>query len=114
MCNSQIYAEKVRTLNDLLRTTLHPNCGRVVLTQGVNSLGQEKVSEILQAVREFTEFTQDNDPHMEHDFGAPVVDGQKIFWKIDYYDKALKHGSEDPSNPEITTRVLTIMLPEEY
>jgi len=57
MCNSQIYAEKVRTLNDLLRTTLHPNHGRVMLTQGVNSLEIEKVMQILQAVRKFNEFT---------------------------------------------------------
>jgi len=114
MSKSHKYVEKVRCLNDLLRTTLHPDYGRVMLTQGVNSLEQEKVSEILQAVREFNNFTEDNDPHMEHDFGAPNISGQKIFWKIDYYDKVLEHGSEDPSNSEVTTRVLTIMLPEEY
>jgi hypothetical protein len=28
---------------------------------------------------------EDNDPHGEHDFGAFEHEGQRIFWKIDYY-----------------------------
>ena len=43
-----------------------------------------------------------------------MFDGVKVFWKIDYYDKTMKNGSNDPSNEELTTRVLTIMKAEEY
>lgn len=50
----------------------------------------------------------------EHDFGILVVDDTKLFFKIDYYDRDLEHGSEDPANPEVTTRVLTVMLPDDY
>lgn len=33
---------------------------------------------------------------------------------IDYYDAACHFGSEDPSDEAKTTRVLTILLPEDY
>jgi len=65
-------------------------------------------------VAEFTEFTRDNDPHGEHDFGSFHLAGHHVFWKIDYYDERMESGSEDPANPGKTTRVLTIMLAEEY
>jgi hypothetical protein len=45
---------------------------------------------------------------------AYTLDGRKLFWKIDYYDAACVYGSEDPADPSQTTRVLTIMLVEEY
>ncbi|HUB63143.1 MAG TPA: DUF3768 domain-containing protein [Methylocella sp.] len=49
-----------------------------------------------------------------HDFGSFELAGQRFFWKIDCYDKSLEFGSVDPADPENTTRVLTIMLAEEY
>ncbi len=37
-----------------------------------------------------------------------------IFFKIDYFDKALAYHSPDPADPSVTERVITIMLAEEY
>jgi hypothetical protein len=37
-----------------------------------------------------------------------------IFWKFDYYDLDLQMASLDPANPDITARILTIMLEDEY
>jgi hypothetical protein len=104
--------ERIRTLNDALRTTFRG--GRVLVTQGVRSLPLEQNAAVLQAVQAFDTFTPDNDPHEEHDFGSLVLDGRKLYWKIDYYDERMESGSEDPADPERTTRVLTICLAEEY
>ena len=103
---------KIRTLNDAFRTTLMG--GRVMLTSGVRELGEAGVRRAMVLVSGFIAFCEDNDPHGEHDFGAFEIEGEKLFWKIDYYDKALEHGSEDPADPTRTTRVLTVMLASEY
>ena len=62
----------------------------------------------------FDDFNADNDPHGELDFGSFELEGEKVFWKIDYYDLAGEFGSEDPTDPKKTLRVLTVMLAEEY
>lgn len=69
---------------------------------------------IREKVETFNDFGPDNNPHGERDFGAFEHKGQRIFWKIDYYDRTLTQGSEDPADPSQTVRVLTIMLASEY
>ena len=100
----------IRELNDHARQSLS-SC-RVMITQGVQQL--ERLDEILLAIRQFNNFNTDNDPYGEHDFGKIELFGEIIFWKFDYYDHTLEFGSEDPSNPAVTCRVLTIMLANEY
>lgn len=103
---------RIRELNDAFRRTFEG--GRVLMTQGIHSLPEGACAGILQRVRSFSSFSEANDPHGEHDFGSFEHAGQTIFWKIDCYDERLAFGSEDPSDPAKTTRVLTIMLAEEY
>lgn len=104
--------ENIRTLNDQLRITL--TGGAAVMTPGVVALGAEAVNRMIKAISVFDDFCQENDPHQEHDFGAIDIEGQKVFFKIDYYSPDLKSGSEDPSDPSITHRVMTVMLASEY
>ena len=101
---------KIRELNDQARQTLS-GC-RVMVTQGIQQL--DRLNAILSAVREFNNFNSSNDPYGEHDFGKIELFSETVFWKFDYYDLALEYGSEDPSDPAVTQRVLTIMLASEY
>ncbi|MEJ8560025.1 DUF3768 domain-containing protein [Yoonia sp. GPGPB17] len=104
---------RVQALNDRFRKTGLGN-GSIMVTQGVQEQGAEFVVAAVCAVRLFNEFSEDNDPWGEHDFGAIELQGQKVFWKIDYYDRSLTQGSENPANDALTHRVLTIMLASEY
>lgn len=81
-----------------------------MLTQGTMVLAD--VTGLIDAVRTYSDFNEDNDPWGEHDFGSLDWDGNKLFWKIDYYDQELKYG-KDPLDPECN-RVLTILLADEY
>jgi hypothetical protein len=102
----------LRYLNDQLRQSLAG--GVLVMTAGVIALGNARQLTILQAVAVFDTFDESNDPYGEHDFGAIEVEGERLFWKIDYYDRNLSAHSPDPVDASVTTRVLTIMLAEEY
>lgn len=107
-----IRQKKIRDLNDALRK--RGKGGKIMMTRGIQALGQMAVNKIIAQIRAFDAFTEDNDPYGERDFGSIVVDGNKIFWKIDAYDRNLEYGSPDPTNPSLTVRVMTIMLAEEY
>jgi hypothetical protein len=104
--------DQIRALNDELRQ--HLLGGIAVITPGVAALGQDAVERIVKTIAVFDDFCHANDPHEEHAFGAFEADGQKIFFKIDYFDKTLTYNSPDPSDPTVTERVITIMLADEY
>jgi len=102
----------IAQLNDELRCRARD--GQLAITSGNMDLGPRAVPAVLEAVRSFDQFSPNNDPYGERDFGALTVLGHRIFWKIDYYDRNLQFGSPDPADPAVTTRVLTIMLAGEY
>lgn len=103
----------IADLNDAFRATFL--FGKVLITPGINDLEQSVRGGVIEKVMTFDDFTADNDPYGEHDFGAFDHPGVgKIFWKIDYYDPSMTCGSEDPADVHKTCRVLTIMRAEEY
>ena len=85
-----------------------------MITQGIQALLPDTLAKVMPAIRQFDDFSENNDPYEEHDCAAIEVDGERIFWKIDYYDKTMQGGSPDPTDPKVTERVMTIMLAEEY
>jgi hypothetical protein len=119
-------AERIARLNDLARSAMGI-ASVVVVTEGFRALPEADQSRLRELVETFDAFTPDNDPYRERDFGAIYqgVDGVwstsrpadvavTVFWKVDAYDRALRFGSEDPADPVVTRRVLTIMLASDY
>ena len=97
---------RIRELNDLLRATF--TGGRVVITAAVAELDEATRAKVLSTARTFKSFTRHNDPYGEHDCFFFQIEGERYFAKVDYYDRSMEYGSEDPANPDVTTRVLTI------
>lgn len=120
---------RIARLNDLARRAMGVAC-TAVATAGFRSLPDADQSCVRELIETFDAFTEDNDPHGERDFGTiyQLRDGswtterprnqederERVFWKLDYYDRNLEFASEDAANPAITRRVLTIMLSDEY
>lgn len=103
---------RIRELNDQLRTRM---CGGLVhMTNGIAALGLAAVNAIFAAVAKFSAFSEDNDPWGEHDCAVMEVEGHRIIWKIDYYDRSRSLHSPDAADPKVTLRVLTVMLAGEY
>lgn len=102
----------IQLLNDALRC--HGRGGMMVMTNSIAALSVPEVPRIFEAIRDFSAFTPDNDPHGEHDCAIQIVDERRILWKIDYYDRSRQFGSPDPADARLTFRVLTVMLAEDY
>ncbi len=104
--------ERIREQNDALRC--ESRGGQTYLTPGVQALPHGTVAHVLLKVANFNDFSPENDPYGEHDCAAVTVGERRIIWKIDHYDISMGSGSPDPSDPEVTKRVLTVMLASEY
>ena len=104
---------RIQRFNDDARIGLFRH-GTVVITSGIQALEEKLRAAVVDQIGKFDSFTEDNDPHGEHDFGSIDIAGLKIFWKVDNFDLEMKMHSPDPANQEVTHRVLTIMLASEY
>ena len=109
---------RIAVLNDRVRQGLDPRARIVItaacaaaLTDG-DSL-QETVGiygDLLMAI-DRCNFAPDE--CVERRRGEVTFRGRQIRFAIDYYDLSIEWGSENPADPAVTTRVMTIMLPED-
>lgn len=108
--------EAIARMNDCFRdlSILDESVGKWVLTLGINAKGEAFALACIQAIREYNDFNEDNDPYGDHSFGTVIVEDTPVWWKIDLYDRSYRFGAENPTDLSNTRRVLTVMLPSEY
>lgn len=94
-------AARVAELNDGLRKNSSNPFGHdmTVITHGIQAQIESLQSnllpdwflrgEIRKIVAEFDQFSEDNNPHGERDYGSFTWRGTNCFWKIDLYDPGL-------------------------
>ena len=108
---------EIAQLNDAFRRGDPSVQGQRFVTAGVIHLLKQldvPTETLIQRVAQFDDFTEHNDPHGEHDFGAFEFLGHQLFWKVDAYDVDYNMGSDDPTDASKTRRVLTIMMAHEW
>ena len=88
--------------------------GQFVMTRGVAALGPDAQLELTRRVAAFDGFDADSDPQGWHEMGVIEFEDMTVWFKIDLYDVDYQYGSPEPSDPEQTRRVLTLLLPSEY
>ena len=119
--------DRIRRLNDMARTQPQIVNATWVMTIGVQHLlasqddspagvtiARDRVMALRNAVATYSDWTEDNDPYGEHDFGVFMLFGQRLYFKIDYFHPTRDTLAPMPGNVELCRRVLTIMLAEEY
>ena len=100
---------KLRRLNDYLRQTRKG--GKYVLSGELGDLDENIQFSIFVRIAYYSHLNGENDAQNEHNSGwVNLGDGEKIIWKIDYFDLNMKNASPDPSDSNVTRRVLTAML----
>ena len=120
---------RIARLNDLARSAMGVAC-TAIATDGFRTLPTADQSRVRELIETFDAFDENNNPHGERDFGCiyQLTDGrwtterprvpdderERVFWKLDYYDRAMRFASDDAADPAVTRRVLTIMLADEY
>ncbi|WP_299476402.1 DUF3768 domain-containing protein [uncultured Paracoccus sp.] len=114
-------AALIAVQNDAFRRSILGNTplddapkGQFVMTHAVAGLGPDAQLELSRRVAAFDAFNAGSDPHGWHEMGVIDLDGTTVWFKIDLYDVDYQYGSPEPSDPEQTRRVLTLLLPSEY
>ena len=84
-------SRRIRIHNDRLRKS--GIGGETYLTHGIASLDGARQAQVLDAVRAFDDWSEDNDPWQQHDCALFEVDGLRVMFKIDLYEKSVVKGS---------------------
>ncbi|MDE0636191.1 MAG: DUF3768 domain-containing protein [Candidatus Poribacteria bacterium] len=96
--------QTIQAQNDAFRRGMFVNldkpnkakpAGCYAVSAGVHALPPDEKAQVLAAVRNFNNFTEDNDPCGEHEFGnIELPNIPEVFWRIDYYADGTWSGAQ--------------------
>jgi hypothetical protein len=90
---------------------------KTIPTVFVGALGHAATVEklaVYKAVREFAALPNGDLPCRANDFGTFTLNGQDYAWKIDHYDHSREFGSDNPADPSVPKRVLSIFYADDF
>ena len=99
---------RIRALNDAFRQ--EPKASNVYLSLEIARLGETKLKELFAKLKAYSSFTIKTDPEGDHSSGVLELGQSKIEWEIDYWDLDEEDDSPDPSNAEVTTRIMNMVM----
>lgn len=99
----------IAQLNDRFRQG-DRSLGHYQMSRRVLNLSSEKQRELFQLLQTYQAFSPDD---QEHNTGVITWENYQYIWKIDYLDLTLTMLSDEPANPEKTSRVLLIIRADE-
>ena len=105
-------AERIRTLNDAFRRTFVG--GTVVITAGVEALPSTNAARSSRRCAPSTPSPTTTIPTANTTSARSTRAASAASGRSTMYDRETEMGSPDPADPSVTTRVLTIMLADEY
>lgn len=104
-------SDDLRAINDHARRTFI-GCA-IEISPAVEALPLKQRAVVLKMVRDFDEFDDEGNPFQEHDFGAFDFNGQRYGFRFEYFDPSMCRGASDPTDIELTRRVLTVHRSDE-
>lgn len=113
---SDTQKQQIILLNDSLRSTFEGAGGRVVITQkGIKALPEKTQAKIFDAVKTFTDFQPSTDKDGLHEHGQVHLKSEnlRVNFNINYFERDapyINYGSQNPSDTDMTTRVLAISI----
>jgi len=98
---------RIRQLNDAFRSSFRG--GKILLTARVAELPDMVKAAALHQVTQYKDFTEANDPNGTHDSPKFELSNRSFIFSIVAYDKNLEFESPDPTDPDKTILVGTLM-----
>lgn len=102
-------------LNDQFRKGEQTN-KQLSFSPKVEALPETEKQKLLEAVKKIDFYLET--PVVSflsfHSLGLVSIDDTEYLWEIDYYDKSCNSLSRNPTDPNCTTRILTILQRDEY